>query len=458
MHSNTALEKLAQLGCDIDYDRLPKELVTRAKDLLIDTMACAYGAFQSPLKEGLIELVHSVGGNPQAVLIGVGGSTSASLATLFNGSLIRYLDCNDYYFGRDPGHPSGNFAVGLAVGQREQVSGREFIAAMVMAYEIQLRLCDCAGDPSLWKRGWHHSTNAAFSSAALAARLSKMSTAQMAHAMAIAASHQNTLAQLQNGGVANMKATAEAWVAKAGVEAALMAKAGITGPLDLLEGSAGWLRTVAGECQLEKLLSPVEHYLMLDSNLKPYPAVATTMSSIACAIALHQAAQINLADIEKITIRLPSFVLGTPAAGEDRRYPKSLESAQHSLYYCVVVALLDGACHEAQFTNEKLRLPLIEQLLAKVQLLEDALLTRGWPAAGGGVDLTMKSGQLFTKTITHPPGHPRNPLSEAQLLEKFSAYVAPVLGKDKAIKLYQQLKTIENCDNLNQLSPYLDCE
>ncbi len=458
MHSNTALEKLAQLGCDIDYDRLPKELVTRAKDLLIDTMACAYGAFQSPLKEGLIELVHSVGGNPQAVLIGVGGSTSASLATLFNGSLIRYLDCNDYYFGRDPGHPSGNFAVGLAVGQREQVSGREFIAAMVMAYEIQLRLCDCAGDPSLWKRGWHHSTNAAFSSAALAARLSKMSTAQMAHAMAIAASHQNTLAQLQNGGVANMKATAEAWVAKAGVEAALMAKAGITGPLDLLEGSAGWLRTVAGECQLEKLLSPVEHYLMLDSNLKPYPAVATTMSSIACAIALHQAAQINLADIEKITIRLPSFVLGTPAAGEDRRYPKSLESAQHSLYYCVVVALLDGACHEAQFTNEKLRLPLIEQLLAKVQLLEDALLTRGWPAAGGGVDITMKSGQLFTKTITHPPGHPRNPLSEAQLLEKFSAYVAPVLGKDKAIKLYQQLKTIENCDNLNQLSPYLDCE
>ena len=455
MHSNTALEKLAQLGCDIDYDRLPKELVARAKDLLIDTVACAYGAFNSPLREGLVELVHSVGGNAQATLIGVGESTSAPLATLFNGSLIRYLDCNDYYFGKDPGHPSGNFAVGLAVGQREQVSGQEFIAAMVMAYEIQLRLCDWAGNPSLWKRGWHHSTNAAFSSAALAARLSKMGAIQMAHAMAIAASHQNTLAQLQNGGVANMKATAEAWVAKAGVEAALMAKAGITGPLDLLEGSAGWIRTVAGECQLGKLLSPVEHYLMLDSNLKPYPAVATTMSSIACAIALHQAAQINFADIEKITIRLPSFVLGTPAAGEDRRYPKSLEAAQHSLYYCVVVAMLDGVCHEAQFTNEKLCLPMIGGLLTKVQLLEDKLLTQGWPAAGGGVDITMKGGQLFTKTITHPPGHPRNPLSEEQLLEKFSAYVAPVLGKDRTEKLYQQLKIIEDCDNLNLLSPYL---
>ena len=151
MDSNTALEKLAQLACAIDYDQLPKELVARAKDLLIDTVACAYGAFNSPLREGLVELVHSVGGNAQATLIGVGESTSAPLATLFNGSLIRYLDCNDYYFGKDPGHPSGNFAVGLAVGQREQVSGQEFIAAMVMAYEIQLRLCDWAGNPSLWK-------------------------------------------------------------------------------------------------------------------------------------------------------------------------------------------------------------------------------------------------------------------------------------------------------------------
>ena len=455
MHSNTALEKLAQLACAITYDQLSKELVARAKDLLIDTLACAYGAMHSPMKAGLETLVQSVGGNPQSTLIGTGTSTSAPMATLFNGSLIRYLDCNDYYFGIDPAHPSGNFAVGLAVGQREQVSGKDFIAAMVMAYEIQLRLCDVAGNPSLWKRGWHHSTNAAFSNAALAARLSKMNATQMAHAMAIAASHQNTLAQLQNGGVANMKATAEAWVAKAGVEAALMVQAGITGPLDLLEGSAGWIEAVAGGCQLEKLLSPAEHYLMLGSNLKPYPAVATTMSSIACAIALHEAAPIDPNNIEHITIRLPRFVLGTPAAGSDRRYPKSLEAAQHSLYYCVVVALLDGACHEAQFTAEKLQLPIIEQLLAKVQLCEDPSLTQGWPAAGGGVDIIMKGGKSLTKTITHPPGHPRNPLSEAQLLEKFNAYVVPVMGAEKAAKLYQTLKTIENCDNLNQLGSYL---
>jgi 2-methylcitrate dehydratase len=452
---STLLEKFAHLVGGIDYDHLPQEVVSRTKELLIDTVGCAYGAFHSHMKDGLLEVVHSVGGNPQAALIGAGELTSAPMATLFNGSLMRYLDCNDYYFGKDPGHPSGNFAVGLAVGQREQVSGQDFITAMVMAYEIQIRLCDYAGDPSLWKRGWHHSTNTAFSSSALAAKLSKMGSEQMAHAMAIAGSHQNTLAQLQNGGVANMKATAEAWVAKAGVEAALMAKVGITGPLNLLEGSAGWIRTVAGHCQIDQLLAPLERYLIVDSNLKPYPAVATTMSAISCAIALHQSAQINLNQIEKITIRLPAFVLGTPAAGEDRRYPQALEAAQHSLYYCVVVALLDGACHDAQFTNEKLSLPTIKSLLSKVQLREDESLTRGWPTAGGGVDITMQDDIVFTKTITHPPGHPRNPLSEQQISEKFHAYVDPVLGGNRAHDLYQQLKNIESCHNLNQLNPYL---
>ena len=91
MHSNTALEKLAQLACAITYDQLSKELVARAKDLLIDTLACAYGAMHSPMKAGLETLVQSVGGNPQSTLIGTGTSTSAPMATLFNGSLMRYF-------------------------------------------------------------------------------------------------------------------------------------------------------------------------------------------------------------------------------------------------------------------------------------------------------------------------------------------------------------------------------
>ncbi|WP_216176081.1 MmgE/PrpD family protein [Polynucleobacter sp. AP-Feld-500C-C5] len=453
--SSTVLEKLAQLADTICYDELPKELIVRAKDLMIDSVACAYGALTSTAAVDLLKMVHSLGGNPQASLFGFRQLTSAPLAVFFNGSLIRYLDCNDYYFGRDPGHPSGNFAVGLAVGQREGASGRALIEAMVMAYEVQSRFCDFAGQPSLWKRGWHHSSNVAFASAALAAKLSNMSVDRMAHAMAIAGSHQNTLAQLQNGGVATMKATAEAWVAKAGVEAALLAQAGITGPLDLIEGSSGWSKTVAAEMDMMGILAPIDHYRMFESNLKPYPAVATTMAAISCAIELHQITALDTQEIEKIIVRLPKFVLGTPAAGEERRYPKSLESAQHSLYYCVAIALIDGACGKAQFVENKSGLPAVQRILSRIELLEDPDLTKSWPAAGGGLTIFMRTGAQFTKTLSNPPGHPKNPLSEKQIFEKFDVYVSPVLGKDGAVNLYEQLKAIDSYENINQLSFYM---
>src|SRR5207344_1327891 len=178
------------------------------KARVLDTLGCAYGALNSDVGRAVRRMALDCGGIAQSTLIGTGEKTSAPLATLVNGSLIRYLDSNDYYFARDPAHPSGNIAVALAVGERAHRSGCDLIAALVAAYELHLRLCDFAGEPSLWKRGWHHGTNAQFSSAALAARLAGDDPLRTAHAMAIAASHQNTLAQLQSGAVSMIKGTA----------------------------------------------------------------------------------------------------------------------------------------------------------------------------------------------------------------------------------------------------------
>ena len=205
-------------------------------------------------------------------------------------------------------------------------------------------LCDFAGEPSLWRRGWHHGTNAQFSSAALAARLAGDDPLRTAHAMAIAASHQNTLAQLQSGAVSMIKGTAEGWVAKAGVEAALLAHHGVTGPLALMEGAAGWAACVAGAVDFDALCAPLNgRYRLLETSIKPYPAVATAVAPIRAAIELHRAGLPPLGEIERIVVRLPAFALGTPSAHAGWRYPEHIESAQHSFYDCPVIALLDGA-------------------------------------------------------------------------------------------------------------------
>jgi 2-methylcitrate dehydratase len=452
-----ALDALAALVHSVRFDELPKDVIAATKARVLDTLGCAFGALHSDVGQAVRRMAADCGGAAQSTLIGTGEKTSAPLATLVNGSLLRYLDSNDYYFSRDPAHPSGNLAVALAVGEWHRRSGRDMIAALVAAYEIHLRLCDFAGEPSLWRRGWHHATNAQFSSAAAASRLAGDDVTRTAHAMAIAGSHQNTLAQLQSGAISMIKGTAEGWVAKAGVEAALLAHHGVTGPLALIEGTAGWAATVAGKVDVEALCAPLAgRYRLLETSIKPYPAVATATAPIRAAIELHGAGLPALEAIERMVVRLPAFALNTPSAHPGRRYPAQIESAQHSFYFCTAVALLEGACGEAQFVPSKLAVPKLRELLAKVELQEDAEFTALWPrSAGGAVELHLRDGATRSHRCPYPPGHPHLALTEQELAAKYHDYADPVLTPAGALALRKAVSDLDACDDLREFTPLM---
>ncbi|MCE9641097.1 MAG: MmgE/PrpD family protein, partial [Betaproteobacteria bacterium] len=108
-------DRLAELVHSIRYQDLPPEVVTAAKRVILDTLACAVGAIRSEPAAIVRNVARQLGGNAEATTLGDGGKTSCALATLVNGTLIRYLDNNDYYFGLDSAHPSGNLAPALAV-------------------------------------------------------------------------------------------------------------------------------------------------------------------------------------------------------------------------------------------------------------------------------------------------------------------------------------------------------
>ena len=186
-------DRLAELVHGIRYRDLPPEVVVAAKRVILDTLACAVGAIRSEPAAIVRGVARQLGGNTEATTLGDGGKTSCALATLVNGTLIRYLDNNDYYFGLDSAHPSGNLAPALAVAEKCGRSGSDVIAALVAAYEVHLRLCDVVGTPGISARGWHPGTDMQFSSAALAARLLSDDPQVTANAIAIAGSHHNTL-------------------------------------------------------------------------------------------------------------------------------------------------------------------------------------------------------------------------------------------------------------------------
>src|SRR5688500_8473108 len=125
-------DKLAAIVAAIDYEMLPAAVIHEAKRLILDTLGCAIGGYHGAPCKGVRAVVEELGGRPEATIIGEAKRTSCALAALANGTMLRFLDSNDYYFGRDPAHASGNLAASLAVAERERLSGRDVILGLVI--------------------------------------------------------------------------------------------------------------------------------------------------------------------------------------------------------------------------------------------------------------------------------------------------------------------------------------
>jgi 2-methylcitrate dehydratase len=453
-------DQLADLILSIDYEGLPAEVVKETKRLILDTLACAWGGFAGEPSKIVRKTVQQLGGNPESTVIGEGTRTSCALATLANGTMIRYLDNNDYYHGRDPSHPSGNLAAALAVAEREKLGGHDVISAMVVAYEVQVRLCDCAGTPNIWERGWHHATNMQFASAALASVLLRLDRQATANALSIAGSHNNTLAQSQRGNIPMMKASAEATIAKGGVEAALLAKNGLTGPEEVFEGELGWARAVAGEVDFETLTKPMKgHYRIMDACMKPYAAEMMTQAPIQAAIDVVRENGLDVSQIERVEARFHEYALNKPSWDPKKLDPRDRETADHSFPYCIAVAMLEGDCGPDQFTADKLFSPVVRDLMGRIELVPDPELTALWPgSSGAAIVVITRSGQRFEKLYRYPPGHPKNRLSDQQVESKFRHLSRGLLTEHQADRVIEAVWHLDECNNLADFMAELTIE
>jgi 2-methylcitrate dehydratase len=143
---------MANYVAETEYAALDETTVERVKAHLIDAIGCGISAYREGAVQACREVALTV---PQGVstVIGTTQRTTPDLATFANGAAIRCFDFNDVYFGQEPGHPSDNIAACLAIAEAKARSGREFLLATVLAYEIDCRLLDAT---ELTRRGWDH--------------------------------------------------------------------------------------------------------------------------------------------------------------------------------------------------------------------------------------------------------------------------------------------------------------
>ncbi|HEV3167235.1 MAG TPA: MmgE/PrpD family protein [Isosphaeraceae bacterium] len=437
---DTLADRLAAFALETRFEDLPEGVVREARRRLIDTFGCAAGALREPAPQIARRVAAGVKGDPGAALMG-GGRSAADWAAFANGVHIRYLDCNDTYLSLEPAHPSDNWAAVMAAGEQAGADGKSWIAAAVVAYEVQCRLCDAA---SIRSRGWDHTTYGHLSATLAAAKLLGLSHEQAVHALGIAGTTGTALRLTRAGELSMWKGCAFAHSARNGVFAALLAREGLTGPAPLFEGEMGFCQQVSGPLQLGRLGGrSVSDWMLPKTSIKFWPAEYHSQSAIAAALQIRP----QVGDPTRIrSIEIATFKTAVEIIGKDpeKWRPKTRETADHSLPYCAVTALVDGTISAAQFTPARFADEALLDLVARTKVTEDPELSKIYPAGTPNrLRVTLDDGKVLESEVTYPPGHDKNPLTDEQLATKFHGLTDPILGPAKAQALWERLSRIE---------------
>lgn len=442
---HTLAQRLAEYAAGLEFSQFPPAVVHEAKRRVIDSLGCALGAWDAEPCVIARRVASRFGAEGGATLWGTACRTSPDWAAFANGCLVRYLDFNDTYLSKEPAHPSDNIAAAIAIAESASASGRDLIAAVVLGYEIQCRLCDAA---SLRAHGWDHVTYVAFSSALAAARLLRLDAKRMQHAVNIAGVSAGSLRQSRVGELSHWKAGAVAHAARRGVFAALLAAEGMTGPAPIFEGAMGFEKLVS-QASLSEVVLQNEDFMILNTSVKHWPAEYHSQSAIDAALQLRTQID-DLTAIESVNVRSHDAAVDIIGGEPEKWRPQSRETADHSLPYIVAAALTDGEITGRQFSQERFTDPALLTLVQRVKIERDAELSARYPdAVGNIVTVHLRGGRRLSQRVDYPLGHARNPLSDAQLEAKFHALADARLGREHAISVLREVWRLDMLENVS---------
>lgn len=359
----TEVERLAAFVAKMRFEDLSQEAVDALKIRVLDSLGCALGALESPLIAMLRTHIEDFGGKASCTIIG-DKKCAPDRAAFYNGALVRYLDFNDSFLAKhETCHPSDNLAAVLAATEYSKGSGKDFLLALAIAYQVQCRL---SIDAPVRKKGFDHTTQGAFAAAAGVAKALNLSADQIAHAIAISAVSNNALRVTRTGALSHWKGLAFPHTAFSATHAAFLALRGVTGPLEVFEGNKGFKETISGPFQIEWEEQDVE--LVRKTIIKKYNAEIHSQSALEGILELRN--QISPAEIERIEVEIFDVAYHIIGGGEEggKKLIRTKEEADHSLPYMLAVALLDGKVTPEQYTPERINRKDVQTLLQKIHI------------------------------------------------------------------------------------------
>ena len=429
-------DQLATYAYNLKYSDLSSKTIHNVKRHFLDALGCAIAARNAPP----VKIIKAL--------------KEHSLAFQY-GTQIRYLDYDDWYAGKaqEPAHPNDNFGGTLAVAEAVKASGKEFILASTLGYEIQCRLCDSG---NLRKKGWDHVIYGAVSAPLAVGTLMKLKKEQLAQAVNLTLHTNISSRQVREAAELSMwKACAFSHVVKNAIFSVELAKKGMEGPNEVFEGKWGIIHQLTSGFRLSKNFGKRKRPFAIDRCwMKKWPAEIHSQSAIQAALEIRE--KISVKDIKKIEIESHEAGYNIIGKGKEKWKPSTRETADHSLPYIVTAALLDGKIDESTFSEKKFRGKKYLSLLQKVTVKENKQLTKHYPGAAANlVRVILKDGKKVEKKVLYPRGHEKNKMTDAEVEEKFLRLTKKYLTKSQQNKVITAVWHLEKVKNWRIFTSFL---
>src|SRR5471030_1125928 len=446
-------ERLADYALALKFEQLDAATIEQTKSLIVDSLACAIAAFDKPPVRACRQMALAVGDGPSTV-IGTNRRSTPDLASFANGAAIRYYDLNDAYASKSSGavHPSDHIGACLAVAEAEKASAADAITAIVLAYAINCRLIAVTDAAP---KGWDPTIYSLPAVALAAGKLMKLSREQLVQAVALALNDHIPMGQTRTQTNSDWKGLADSEAERNAVFAAQLARAGLTGPAPIFEGRKGFFQMVATPAEVDVEAfgnGGTNKFKINQSGVKIYPAVVYSQTAILEGIALAKA----IGSIDRIAaLEIAAHPRGYEQAGRDREKwtPQNRDTADHSLPYLTVRAMVDGDITNASYADANLRDPKILGLMQKTTVKPDpdfAKQPKG-NAPATRLTATLADGTTVTRQVDSMPGFPGLPVDRAGMEHKFRSNTGGRWSPARTDAILKALWDFEHTPDLRSL-------
>ena len=447
---------IAEWAIGLNLSEIPEEVKAHARRFILDNFGCLVaGATLSWSKDYREVITRTRSGNGATVAY-YGDRLAPDDAAFLNSAFNHANETDDTHL-KSPTHPGGiAVPAAMAMAEYAEGDGEKLLLAVIAAYEVQIRL-SWACSPHLIYKGHHPPVGVGpFGAAIAGAVMKKFDLETTINALGIAGSHSAGLIEYTKTG-GSVKRIHSAIPTQAGVRAALFAEIGITAPHTILEGEKGFCKVFAGRYDLSRLTDSLgETWHLLDNGLKPYSCCHLIHAAFDALDNIRDETPLRPEDVKAVRVATNSEPILSHIGSIME--PDDILGAQFSLPFSVAMRLhngnrgVQGGNGFWDYTDIDFKDSELLETARKVSVFvaEDV---SEWSSVdkGAGVEVETTDGRVLKETVTFSKGLPENPMTQAEVEEKFRYLVDPVMPNGVPQAIVDTVNEVEAVKDINEI-------